>query len=241
MKTLLSRARRRRCCARNRRALAERAAPTRRRLKACSSLTASASVEVTKDLLAVTFSTTREGADANAVQAQLKQALDAALAEAKKAARPGQVDVQTGTFSLYPALRDAPTQGGHHRLAGQRRGHRRRPRHGGDRPAHRSHHDDDDRAGRLPAVARGEPEGRGRGRRRGDRPRSAPRPASYAKQFGYGGYAMREVNVDDDRAAAGAGADDAGAGIGDVGAGRRACRSSPARRRSPRPSAARCR
>jgi len=66
------------------------------------SLTASASVEVTKDLLAVTFSTTKEGADANVVQAQLKQALDAALAEAKKAARPGQVDVQTGAFSLFP-------------------------------------------------------------------------------------------------------------------------------------------
>ena len=61
------------------------------------------SVEVTKDVLAVTFSTTKEGADANAVQAQLKQALDAALAEAKKSgASPGQVDVQTGAFSLFP-------------------------------------------------------------------------------------------------------------------------------------------
>ena len=44
-------------------------------------LSASASVEVTKDLLSVTFSTSKEGADANAVQAQLKQALDAALAD----------------------------------------------------------------------------------------------------------------------------------------------------------------
>jgi predicted secreted protein len=66
------------------------------------SLSATASVEVTKDLLSVTFSTSKDGSDANTVQAQLKQALDAALAEAKKAARPGQVDVQTGTFSLYP-------------------------------------------------------------------------------------------------------------------------------------------
>jgi len=65
-------------------------------------LSASASVEVTKDLLAVTFSTNKEGADANVVQAQLKEALDAALAEAKKVARPGQVDVQTGNFSIYP-------------------------------------------------------------------------------------------------------------------------------------------
>jgi predicted secreted protein len=65
-------------------------------------LNANASVEVVKDVLSVTFSTSREGNDANAVQAQLKQALDAALAEAKKAARPGQVEVQTGNFSLYP-------------------------------------------------------------------------------------------------------------------------------------------
>jgi predicted secreted protein len=65
-------------------------------------LNASASVEVAKDLLEVTFSTTREGSDANAVQAQLKQALDAAVVEAKKAARPGQLEVRTGNFSLYP-------------------------------------------------------------------------------------------------------------------------------------------
>jgi predicted secreted protein len=74
-------------------------------------LSANASVEVPKDLLAVTFSTTRDGADANAVQAQLKQALDVALAEAKKAARPGQLDVQTGNFSLYPRYANATSPG----------------------------------------------------------------------------------------------------------------------------------
>ncbi len=72
-------------------------------------LNASASTEVTKDLLTVAFSVTREGQDAAAVQSQLKQALDAALAEAKKAARPGQLEVQTGNFSLYP--RYAPKGG----------------------------------------------------------------------------------------------------------------------------------
>ena len=66
------------------------------------SLSASATVEVPKDQLTLVFSTTREGADAAQVQSQLKQALDAALAEARKAARPGQVEVQTGNFSLYP-------------------------------------------------------------------------------------------------------------------------------------------
>src|ERR1043165_919890 len=55
-------------------------------------LTASASVEVQKDVLAITFSTTKDGADANAVQSQLKQALDAALVEARRSARPGEVD-----------------------------------------------------------------------------------------------------------------------------------------------------
>ena len=66
------------------------------------SLSSSASVEVTKDLLNVVLSVTREGQDAAGVQSQLKQALDAALGEAKKAVRPGQLEVQTGNFSLAP-------------------------------------------------------------------------------------------------------------------------------------------
>src|SRR5207245_4956126 len=66
------------------------------------SRTTNTNAEVTKDLLAITLTTTKEGQDAAAVQAQLKQALDAALAEAKKNARPGQLDVQTGNFHLSP-------------------------------------------------------------------------------------------------------------------------------------------
>lgn len=66
------------------------------------SLSASATAEVTRDVLGVSFSASRDGTDANTVQAGLKQALDAALAEARKVAKPGQVDVQTGSFSLYP-------------------------------------------------------------------------------------------------------------------------------------------
>ena len=66
------------------------------------SLASSASLDITKDVLSVTFGTTREGPEAAGVQSQLKQALDAALAEARKAARPGQLDVQTGNFSLAP-------------------------------------------------------------------------------------------------------------------------------------------
>lgn len=65
-------------------------------------LSASGVVEVPQDHLSLTLSTTREASDAAAVQAQLKAAVDAALAEARKAAVAGQMDVRTGGFSLYP-------------------------------------------------------------------------------------------------------------------------------------------
>jgi predicted secreted protein len=66
------------------------------------SLSASASTEVTNDILVITFSTQREGVDPAAVQAHLTQAVNAALAEARKAAQPGQVEVSTGSFSVQP-------------------------------------------------------------------------------------------------------------------------------------------
>ena len=66
------------------------------------SLTSSATLEVTKDLLFVALSVARDGQDAATVQSQLKQALDAALAEARKVAHAGQLEVQTGNFALYP-------------------------------------------------------------------------------------------------------------------------------------------
>ncbi len=65
-------------------------------------LAASATLEVPRDWLSITLSATREGADAAAVQSQLKQALDAALSEARKAAKPGQIEVRTGSFSIFP-------------------------------------------------------------------------------------------------------------------------------------------
>lgn len=65
-------------------------------------MSAQASVEATQDLLSITLGTVREGADAAAVQSQLRQALDTALNEARKAAKPGQVDVRTGQFALNP-------------------------------------------------------------------------------------------------------------------------------------------
>lgn len=65
-------------------------------------LSAQGALEVPQDLLTVTLNTTREGPDAGTVQNELKLALDAALAEAKKQAQPGQLEVRTGAFSLYP-------------------------------------------------------------------------------------------------------------------------------------------
>jgi predicted secreted protein len=69
------------------------------------SLAAAASLQVPQDWLTVVLATTREGNDAAALQAQLKLALDTALAEARRAARgtaPQDLEVQTGGFSLNP-------------------------------------------------------------------------------------------------------------------------------------------
>jgi len=75
-------------------------------------LSASGTVEVQQDLLSVSLTTTREGKDPNVVQAQLKEALDAALTEARKATQPGQLDVRTGNFGLYPRYEPGNKIGG---------------------------------------------------------------------------------------------------------------------------------
>ncbi|HQR97526.1 MULTISPECIES: SIMPL domain-containing protein [unclassified Polaromonas] len=71
-------------------------------LQNVAQLSASAAVEVQQDLLSIAMTTTRDGSDAATVQNQLKLALEAALAEARKTAQPGLMDVRTGNFSLYP-------------------------------------------------------------------------------------------------------------------------------------------
>jgi predicted secreted protein len=76
------------------------------------SLSASAVVELPRDLMTVVLSTSRDGSDPAAVQAGVRQALDAALAEARRVARPGQLDVQTGAFSLQPRYQSAGRIGG---------------------------------------------------------------------------------------------------------------------------------
>jgi predicted secreted protein len=154
-------------------------------------MSAQASVEVQQDLLSITLATTREGADAGVVQGQLRQALDAALNEARKAARPGQVDVRTGQFSLYPRYgqkgqitgwqgttelvlegRDMTTIG---QLAGKLNTlNVSRVGYGLSREAREKVEGD----AAAQAIAR-----------------FRTKAADYAKQFGFGGYTLREITL----------------------------------------------
>lgn len=154
-------------------------------------LSASATTEVPQDLLAITVSVQREGGDASAVQSQLKQVLDAALAEARKAARPGQLDVRTGSFGVYP--RYAPKGG-----VNGWQGRADLVLEGRDMPAISQ------LAGRLSGMAvsnvsyglaretREKVEGDVAAQAIG---RFKARAESYARQFGFGSYSIREVNV----------------------------------------------
>lgn len=63
---------------------------------------ATATQELTEDLLTITLQVNREGAQASEVQAGLKQALEAALADARRSAQPGGMEVRTGAFSVQP-------------------------------------------------------------------------------------------------------------------------------------------
>ena len=155
-------------------------------------LSVSANQEVTRDVLSLVFSTTKEGADAGAVQTALKQALDAALAEARKAAKPGQVEVQTGNFSLYP--RYAPKGGGINGWAGSAE----LLVEGKDATAIAQ------LSGRIStlSIAR---VGWGLSREAREKveadvaaqaiSRFKARAADYSRQFGYGGYSIGEVSV----------------------------------------------
>ena len=76
------------------------------------SLNASASVEVQQDLLTLTLTTVKEGTEPATVQAQVRQALDAATTEAKHAAQAGAMEVRTGNISLQPRYgRDSKISG----------------------------------------------------------------------------------------------------------------------------------
>jgi predicted secreted protein len=158
------------------------------------SLTASASAQVQKDLLSVSLAATREGDDAQRVQSQLKQALEAALETARKQARTGQLDVRTGDFSVYPRYNDKG------RITGWQ-GSASMVIEGRDIPAIAQ------LAARLPSMAitnvnyalapetrkRVEAEVTGQAIAR-----YRERAQAMSKLFGYGGYAIREVSVSGD-------------------------------------------
>ena len=155
------------------------------------SLAAGASLEVVRDLLSMTLSTMREGADPAAVQAQLKQALDAALTEAKRVARPGQLDVQTGNFSIAPRYTNKGLVNGW-------QGHAELTLEGRDMPAIGQ------LTGRITTLtisrvgynlsrelrerSEGEVSAQAIARFRA-------KAADYTKQFGYASYVVRDVNV----------------------------------------------
>jgi predicted secreted protein len=154
-------------------------------------LQASGTVEVQQDLLTMTLTTARDGPDPTVVQTQLKTALDAALAEAKKAAQPGQLDVRTGNFALYPRHgRDGKISGwsGTAELVLEGRDFARITQ----------------TAGRIQTMTTG---GIGFGLSREQRAkveseaqalaieRFKARAAELAKGFGFGGYTLREVAV----------------------------------------------
>ena len=161
------------------------------------SLAASASVEVARDLLAVTLTASRDGTDAAQVQAALKQALDAALAEARKAARPGQLDVQTGNFSLFPRYAANPGRGGAPSITGWQ-GSAELIVEGRDMPAIAA------LAGRLSTMTVGRV-AYALSREQREKveadvaaqaiARFRARAAELSRQFGYAGYAIREVGV----------------------------------------------
>ena len=154
-------------------------------------LSAQASVEVARDWLSITLAATREGSDAAQVQTQLRQALDAALTEARKAAKPGQVDLRTGQFSVFPRY---AAKGG---IAGWQ-GTAELVVEGRDLAAISQ------LAGRLPGLAVTRvAQGLSRESREKVEAdvaaqaigRFRARAEAYAKQFGFAGYTVREVSV----------------------------------------------
>lgn len=66
------------------------------------SLAASATEELTQDLLVITLQADKEGSRAAEVQAGLKQLMDVALQEAKRVVQPPGLTVRTGSYAVQP-------------------------------------------------------------------------------------------------------------------------------------------
>lgn len=158
------------------------------------SVAAQASMEVPFDMLAVTLQALREGVDAAVVQSQLRQILDAALSEARRAVRAGQLEVRTGSFNLSPRYSNKGVISG---WVGQAE----LVLEGRDMSAIAQ------LAGRLGTVtvARVSYSLARETREKVEAEATAQaiarfraRAGDYARQFGYGGYTVREVSVGTD-------------------------------------------
>lgn len=75
-------------------------------------LSATGQVQVPQDMLTLVLSTSRSGNDAAAVQAELRKAVEAALAEARKHAKDGRMDVSSGSFGISQRRGSAAKAGG---------------------------------------------------------------------------------------------------------------------------------
>ena len=167
-------------------------------------LTAEASAEVQQDLLTITLATSRDGADAATVQTQLRQTLDAALVEARKAVRAGQLEVRTGAFSIYPRYSPKPVASGNSIVGWQGRAElvlegrdigaisQLAGRLGASSPAAGNGLTVARVAFALSREARETAEAEVSTRAIG---RFKARAESYARQFGFAGYSLREVTV----------------------------------------------
>ena len=162
------------------------------------SLAADASAEVVQDMLSISLAVSREGVEAATVQSQLRQVLDAALVEARKAQRPGQLDVRSGAFAIYPRYNPRPGAG--NSISGWQ-GRAELVLEGRDIGAISQ------LAGRLGGAgglvvqrvqfslsreAREAAEAEVAAQAIG---RFKARAETYARQFGFGSYSLREVNV----------------------------------------------
>jgi predicted secreted protein len=154
-------------------------------------LSGNAAVEVQQDLLRLNLGTTREGTDPQAVQTQLKLAVESALTEARRNAQPGQMDVRTGSFGLQPRYnREGRITGwtGSAEVVLEGRDFARITQTAGRIPALTVR-------GVAFALSREE-----RTRAEGEAQAAAiasfkARAAQLASEFGFGGYTLREVTV----------------------------------------------
>ncbi|MFD1712253.1 DUF541 domain-containing protein [Ottowia sp. GY511] len=154
-------------------------------------LSATGLVEVQQDLLTLSLSTTREGADANTVQNELRKAVDAAMNEVKKTAQREQMDVRSGDFNVHPRYaRDGKINGW--------QGRAEIVLEGRDFPRITQ------AAARVPSMTIGNIEfglsREARGKVEGEAQAMAierfkARAGEIAKAFGFAGYTLREVSV----------------------------------------------